>query len=974
MHIVQPYRPLQVGFNSRVLEQNRRFFFTVSASLGIHLQIGEALLDVDFLKDAFESMGDNPFPELGMPKPCGEFLVTGAYFAPGGEAVGGGEVRVRLGKKEKSLYVFGPRKWGAGGISTRPDPVTRVPVDYFHAFGGETFDKNPDGMGCQDERLPCIEDPAKLVTSPGDRPDPAGFAPLPLDCPQRMRFRGTYDDDYKKKYYPGHPADFDWRFFLNTPQDQWINGFFQGDEIFEIFNMHPDLPLVKGRLPDLYARAFIRHTINSDTPEFGELPLNLDTVWFFPEKLLCLLVFRGVTEVADDEAEQVSEVLLAYEDRRDPPRTLAHYREALEKRRTGENPFLNYFQTRDLIPPGAKSALTLFQEKGSVEPGDSALSGNIQARTDASRKMIDDKIEEAAGQAEETMTGMAVPVDVAASTGDKDGFDLRKITREKAKSQSDPDVDEFTRKLEAIMPGITSGDAGAVDLEDFPFDRIEEITGTAEEMGKKKAQESRDRLRKEIDGVREKIREQMSPLRETGDDMPADMQDTLVALQEQMEVLEALEKGETPRVPLPRLKAAELMAEIPRQPPPEVLAAMEHLQGLKTMGVAGESVDDLEARVTAQLEAAASDLEENLCRMEGQFKTGYMMGAHFMEEGLSPHRESMEEVQLRFLAAVAGKGPVAGGDWACIDLAGKNLDHIDLSGAFLEQVNFSGASLRGANLSGAILARANLCDADFSGANLQGANIGAVSAVKTVFAGACLRAARLSRGNFSGADFAEADLEEAEMMNVCIDDADFSRAKMPGLQFLEIGIRGAAFAGADLSTSFFMMGSIEDADFSGAAMNRCLFANTQLKNVRFDGADMGGSCFAGTDAEQTRLEGITFRGANLQKSNFQRMVMPGADLTGADLENAYFESAGLPGADLSRAAAGNAQFRSANLTGARLDDINLMSGSLAKARLVRASLKRANLFQVDFLRATITDTDFEGANLDSTLIEYWRPR
>ena len=100
--------------------------------------------------------------------------------------------------------------------------------------------------------------------------------------------------------------------------------------------MHPDVPVIEGALPGLYARCFLTHTINSDEPEFTELSMDLDTIWFFPEKLLALLIWRGVTEVADDEAEQITDVLLAYEDRAQEPRDLEYYRKALEKMRAAE--------------------------------------------------------------------------------------------------------------------------------------------------------------------------------------------------------------------------------------------------------------------------------------------------------------------------------------------------------------------------------------------------------------------------------------------------------------------------------------------------------------------------------------------------------------------------------------------------------------------------------------------------------------
>ena len=75
-------RPLQLSLTRQVLEQNRKFYFTASISLGFDLNTGESLLDLDYLKNIFQCMGDNPLPDPGMPKPNGEFLVSGAFFSP----------------------------------------------------------------------------------------------------------------------------------------------------------------------------------------------------------------------------------------------------------------------------------------------------------------------------------------------------------------------------------------------------------------------------------------------------------------------------------------------------------------------------------------------------------------------------------------------------------------------------------------------------------------------------------------------------------------------------------------------------------------------------------------------------------------------------------------------------------------------------------------------------------------------------
>jgi uncharacterized protein YjbI with pentapeptide repeats len=962
------FRPLQVSFNHRVLEQNRKFYFIASASLGINLQTGEELLEFDYFKDAFECMGENPLPDVGMPKPNGEYLVSGSFHSPGNQPVNGGEVIVRIGEIEKSLFVFGPRQWRLGAPA-KHETLTSLPIDYCYAFGGEGYDKNPHGIGYKDGKLPGIEEPRKLVTSPNDRPEPAGFGPLDPARPQRRRFQGTYGDDYKRKYFPGHPEDFSWRYFLCAPEDQWIKGYFRGNEPFAITNMHPELQVISGTLPGLHARCFIRHTLSGSAPEFGELEMNLDTIWFFPEKLLALLIWRKGIEVGDDEAEQITHVLAAYEDRAQEPRTLDHYRQALELRLNTDDDLLHNLKTADLIPVGAKTAMELLLEMGKGESEESELEKNIDAKIDSFNKMVDEKMEEAIEQTEKGMEDLNIPDEAREHMPDGGEIDLRKMIKEQPEAEPDPDVEALNKKLESIIPGITTGDPDKIDLREFSFDDIDQMIEAVEGFSDKKQAQAMELANSEIAKTKEQI---ISVLAENKDAMDKVPDEHKAKLEETLKALEELDLETTPDAPLPRVNAEEFIGHI-SQASPQVMEAMQHLQAAREMGLEDERTGDLEKQVKETMETQMKEVEEGLRDAEAAFKETYVMVAHHMDEGLSPHKDPVERVAERLLADVANGRDVSGGDWACIDLSGKNLDGVDLSGAFLEQVNFKGASLKVANLSGAVLARSDLADADLTGANLAETNLGAVNAHRTNFTGADLKSAVISKGDFTGADFTRCELEDVESLEVIISGANFSEAHMPGIQFIESEFSGANFTKADLSSTLYYSCAINDADFSKAIMSGSTFADARLEKVRFDGADMSGACFAATDPEKASMKDVSFRGSILKQANFQGMAMQGSDLSGADLENSNFLEADLTEADLTMAQAKSAMFRKARLQGAKLNSINLMEGCLAKAYLVEASFVNANLYAADFLRATITRTDFRGSNLDNTIIEGWRP-
>lgn len=952
-------RPLQLSFNHRVLEQDRKFYFIASATLGINLSTGEELLEFDFFKDAFECMGDMPLPDPGMPKPNGEFLVSGSFYAADGTPVTGGEIMARVGDIEKRLYVFGPRYW-SGGRPAGHEPISTMPVDYAHAFGGEGYDKNPSGMGYKDGNLPCIEDPGKIVTSESDRPGPAGFSPLDPSWPQRMRFQGTYDRDYKQKYFPGYPADLDWRFFQAAPEDQWEKGHFQGEESFEIVNMHPEAPVIKGKLPGLYARCFIKRSPGVEGPEFEELHMNLDTVWLFPEKMLALLIWRKGIMVADDEAEELSHVLLAYEAKKDEARTADDYRKSLELRINSDDPLLNFFNTGDLIPLGHKCAMELLQDKAEEGGEDNEMTKNMDAKAAAIQQQADEQIDEALAEVDKGMEGVEVPPEGQ--------VDIKKMAKGADEAEPDPEVEDLKAKMEAILPGITSGEA--IRLKDFSFEKMDQLFEVMEEFTSGKEQQAKQMAEEQISKVKENLESQLIS---TGPDMPEVPEEQRKEIEEAIAKLDEINLDQPPPAPLPRLNAEELIAQMPGVPP-EVMEAMQHLNAAKQMGADPESTAGLEEQVKTKLEESNKMAEEGVREAEKAFRSTYLMSAHHMEDGLSPHNSPVEEVRETFLAAIAAGEDVSNRDWACIDLSEQDLSGVDLTGAYLEQVNFRKAVLKGAVLKGAILARADLEDADLSGADLEGANAGAVHALRTGFTDANLKSARLSKGDFTDADFSRANLEDIESLEMKINGTVFDGACAPGLTFIEASWSGVSAKGANLDSSIFYDCDIKDTDFSTASMARTSFADVRFENVKFDQADLESTCYVATDPAKASMKGMSFKGASLQKSNFQELAMEGADFSGANLENANFMGSDLSGANLKRASAKSAFFKKARLAGANLDGINLMEGSLAKAYLVDASFVGANLFTVDFLRSTITNTDFTGSNLESTLIENWRPQ
>ena len=109
--------------------------------------------------------------------------------------------------------------------------------------------------------------------------------------------------------------------------------------------MHPDHAEFQGHLPGFRARAFTRQD-----GSFTELPMWGDTVWFFPNAAMGIILSRGGLAVQDSEASTVPDVLLAYERLTAPQRFPAHYETTLNERTAPELAARKFFDERPLKP------------------------------------------------------------------------------------------------------------------------------------------------------------------------------------------------------------------------------------------------------------------------------------------------------------------------------------------------------------------------------------------------------------------------------------------------------------------------------------------------------------------------------------------------------------------------------------------------------------------------------------------------
>lgn len=286
----------------------------------------------DAVKPAVQ--GYSTFDE-GWPKLDGEYLVFGAAYRPINSNQQPVSAQVAIGPLSKRLAVFGDRFFNAiGGISD-PLPFDRIPIAPSTSLGGEGFEGNPYGKGVSAVKnkdgtvlhpLPNIELPDALMTSATSRPGVAGFWPYYPDMPQRARFLGKFDENWTKNRWPHLPVDTDFTYFQAAPIDQRLNdSFWVGDERFSLQNLHHTHQLLEGELPGLRVRVFPVVARAIDDIELAEVQTRLETLFFMPDQLTGVALYRTVIQVPDPDARDIVGLCAVHEPLSNSPRPAVEY-------------------------------------------------------------------------------------------------------------------------------------------------------------------------------------------------------------------------------------------------------------------------------------------------------------------------------------------------------------------------------------------------------------------------------------------------------------------------------------------------------------------------------------------------------------------------------------------------------------------------------------------------------------------------
>lgn len=922
------FKPLQISLQYKTFSWQKKSQLAVSYLLGFPFDDKQEVLLEQDLWQLIPDQVENGVIDACMPKYQGEVLVYGSYYAPGGRPVTVDSVQLIMGSVNKSLSVIGDRYWRTLLAPTDPDPFTRMPISYEYAFGGKDHKPNPTGKGIEEVDyfgemrvpMPNIENPNWLITSRGARPEPYGFGPLDMMWEYRNAKMGSYDESWLQNYFPGYPLDIDWTHFNTAPPDQWIPEFWQGDESFQILNMHPEKPEVSGKLPAFRTRCFVEKKIDSGTL-FTEVEMRAETVHLFPAMETGVIIYRGVIEINEDDASDVEHLLVAYEDINQAPRSKEYYDEALRNRLDEKKVFKYLMYTKDIIPDSERCGFARMMD-GVEADGDSELARNMDARAEVEKQKALDMLEQQKQQLKEKLEAAKIdPTPYLEKFDIKDG------------PPDDPHVLAIMETMEKILPGSTSDNAKDIKVQNVDFSQFDELTKQMDAMAEAKKEDARQQLRdviKKVEGSKaeKQVREQIEAVLKKMDELPD----------------------------LPRPQADEALTRLRDQ--------LEKVEQAKEK-MCAQSIDE---NKLPQMDIGLEDVEQKLKEGFEQMKEMYRKGAHYVD-GKPPHKEPMDIIQYRLQKSLDKGEALAGKDLAGVDFSGRDLSGMDLSDCYLEYSNFTGCNLQGANLQRVVITHANLHNANLTDADLRDSNLGDSILDGANFTRAKLQNSEFSKADLKGARIIDCDLEGVMFLESKMAGVDLSGSRLKGVNFLELDFTGSKFISSQMQECNFLQSTLRKTDFSGADLSSSNFVECDLDNSKFVEATMTNVRFP---------MGCTLRNCNFNKANLDKANLRDTDATGSSFEYITFHQADFGGANMQStkfyAAEGKrAMLMKTDLGGADFSSVNLMEGSLMKARLTNADLRYSNFYAVEFMNATVGGTDFSGANLDLTKLEDWRP-
>ncbi len=794
---------------------------------------------------AAEEIGPGNVLDLGVPKLVPEMLVSGHAYTAHQQEKTICAVKVRLAEREKALTVSGDRFW-LDGRATAPQPFDSMRLDWAHAYGGPDVPENPYGMGRVDEivndvpvrRMPNVEAPDARVASRGQHVRPASMGAIPPDWPQRMRLLGTaYGTQWLQEQYPGFADDMDWRFFNAAPPDQrWPDASeLPAGAGYEIWNMHPTEPVLRGALPRWRARCFA--SWRKDGGDLQEAPLRLTTAWFFPHVRRAILIWHGSFAIAEDDAADVKHLMPALELESDP-RPVAHYEEVLRLRLNPETA-IHAVRDSDLVPKAIMGAWAADQMPD--------VSNRPMVRNQRAGQLRDYERQRAKLESEGLDPSKFLPPPVQIE-GTLQLEDLPEYSA-RVEQEISQARDELKARSEKAM--AESGMEGS-DLTDatgrrrFDPDQMIEELARLEELGRQGRPESA--LEADQAAL---ARERMASQIRQGHLYTAHLLD--------------------PAPAMTTFRAAKLRRRLGAAEPGQRRFAGANLTGadLSDMDLSGSDFSG------ANLEDA------NLAgaRLDGCDFTRAVLARARLE------RATLTNARLDY--ANLGGAQCDGANFSGASLRHANCHKTAFRACVLADVDFETTNthesawqqcdLRRSRWQQVAMMKMMLEDVSFDDAQFR-----QMGWIECTLKGVSFARAAMNSCGFvaisgsEGLDFTAATLAACSFSS----DSTLAGAVLRDATFKHCGLRGVTLAGADLS---------------GARLEGCDLSNCDLRHARLDRLEAGESLFVRADFSGASLAGANLIDANLSKADLRMADFHNANLFRADVSQAMIDGSTLLG-------------------------------------------------------------------------------
>ncbi|HZF50028.1 MAG TPA: DUF2169 domain-containing protein [Polyangiaceae bacterium] len=874
-------KPLRLSIVQRMLTVRRDSRLCVGLLVYFPFEAPDhALPEIAMWQRVVKEVGKDAALDEGLAKPRGEILVHGKAFAPGGQPKPVVQARLEAGPIDKSLYVVGRRRWTFRGAS-EPEPFTEMPITYEKAFGGPGYALNPIGVGISpvDEGgakvhyLPHVEDPRRLMKSPGDRPLPAGFGPIDVASPLRTSKAGTYGTKWLETEFPGLAHDVDPDFFQTAPEDQRIAGYFQGGEEIAIENMHPSKPRLTTRTPRLRARCFAAMKGAKGEEPLIEVPTRLETVILFPSLERGVAVYRGLLKTHEDDAADVA-TLVAGLEAPSSPKPVEHYQKVLAQRIDKEKGHLFGLRDRDLMPEPDPSQPPLVFADETVSDMDA-----IVAREGMLQKRAHTRAQRELDEARLSLRMMGLDPDE------------QNVPKEVPPPEGPPKLDEMPEYIEKVQA------------------QAEEIKKQADAQQKMAMDEARNVCASQgldFDALVEKGR------REGGGPPKFRAAAEVARLRELAEITRKAGS------PMPEIEAkADDPAFYEGLRKMEDMLLFAYRSFAHHFPPAPPLFSEEQERLRAEVEEAVAARTP----LDGRDLTGANLSGMRLA-GVNLQGALLELVDLTdadlsgadLSGAVLTRAKLGGAKLRGAKLEGTNLGEVQAEGTSFEGVSLKKAVFYKARVSGAIFANADLRGADMMEATLKDADMSGANADEVLFFRADLRGARFPR----------ARLVKATFFQCSCDGVDFGQAILESTGFVELVATGASFRGARAQNLRLVSTSaLPGADFTGADVRMAT-----LRGVDFSGAIFEGALAEGTDFSESNLRGARLEMLQGRGARFMRTDLTDADLSGSNLMEALMQNAKLDGAKIEEANL----FR-ASLMGAKGDSRTSFAGSYVQQTL-----------------------------------------